>query len=76
MSTDNLSVAILEDFIKKTRLAVKSGQKEMKFSIQDAESIVHNLSIILLRLAERDTRSNKEEVIQVVMDGGGLDDKR
>ena len=77
MSTDRMSVAVLEDFIKKVRLNSKSGQKEMKIPTQDAENLVHNLSLILLRLADRDQPvSSKEEVIQIVMDGGGLDDKR
>jgi hypothetical protein len=77
MSTDRMSVAVLEDFIKKVRLNSKSGQKEMKIPTQDAENLVHNLSLILLRLADRDQPvSTKEEVIQIVMDGGGLDDKR
>ena len=77
MSTDRMSVAVLEDFIKKVRLNSKSGQKEMKISTQDAENLVHNLSLILLRLVDKDQSvSTKEEVIQIVMDGGGLDDKR
>ena len=77
MSTDRMSVAVLEDFIKKVRLNSKSGQKEMKIPTQDAENLVHNLSLILLRLVDKDQSvSTKEEVIQIVMDGGGLDDKR
>lgn len=77
MSTDRMSVAVLEDFIKKVRLNSKSGQKEMKISTQDAENLVHNLSLILLRLVDKDQSvPTKEEVIQIVMDGGGLDDKR
>ena len=72
-----MSVAVLEDFIKKVRLNSKSGQKEMKISTQDAENLVHNLSLILLRLVDKDQSvPTKEEVIQIVMDGGGLDDKR
>ena len=77
MSTDRMSVAVLEDFIKKVRLNSKSGQKEMKIPTQDAENLVHNLSLILLRLVDKDQSvPTKEEVIQIVMDGGGLDDKR
>lgn len=72
-----MSVAVLEDFIKKVRLNSKSGQKEMKIPTQDAENLVHNLSLILLRLVDKDQSvPTKEEVIQIVMDGGGLDDKR
>ena len=77
MSTDRMSVAVLEDFIKKVRLNSKSGQKEMKIPTQDAENLVHNLSLILLRLVDKDQSvPTKEEVIQIVMDGGGLDDKQ
>ena len=72
-----MSVAVLEDFIKKVRLNSKSGQKEMKIPTQDAENLVHNLSLILLRLVDKDQSvPTKEEVIQIVMDGGGLDDKQ
>jgi hypothetical protein len=79
MSTDRISVAILEDFIKKVRLASKNGHKEIKFSINELENICHNLSLISLRLLDREQKTEvkaETEVISVVMDGGGFEEKR
>jgi DNA primase len=79
MSTDRISVAVVEEFIKKVRLAAKSGQKEIKISVSEAENVVHNLNLITLKLLERDqtTKSTAEnDIINVVMDGGGFEENR
>lgn len=79
MSTDKVSVAVLEEFIKKIRLASKGGQKEIKISVSEAENVVHNLSLISLRLLDRQQKTESKvetEVINVVMDGGGFEEKR
>ena len=76
MSTDRISVAVLEDFVKKVRLAAKSNQKEFKMSVSEAENLVHNLNIVTLRLLDKmqssEEKSAKEEVITINMDGGNL----
>ena len=79
MSTDRISIAVLEEFIKKVRLSTKSGHKEIKISASEAENVCHNLNLILLRLLDRD--QNKEiqkesEVVSIVMDGGGFEEER
>ena len=77
MSTDKISVAIIEEFIKKIRLASKSGQKEVKFPINEIENVSYHLNLIVLKLLDKtQNSSNKEEVISVVMDGGGFEEKR
>ena len=79
MSTNKLSVAILEEFIKKIRLAIKSGQKEIKISSSEAENVCHNLNLITLRLLDKEVKteiSTDNQVISVVMDGGGFEEKR
>ena len=79
MSTNKMSIAILEEFIKKIRLAIKSGQKEIKIPINEAENVVHNLNLITLRLLEHNDQEKeqiKNEVVNVVMDGGGFEEKR
>jgi len=79
MSTDKLNIAVIEEFIKKVRLASKSGQKEIKFPISELENVIHNLSIVSLRILEKDqNRINQEknEVINIVMDGGSFEEKR
>ena len=79
MSTDRISVAILEEFIKKVRMASKNGHKEIKINVSEAENIVHNLSLISLRLLDREQKTEvktENEIISVVMDGGGFEEKR
>lgn len=79
MSIDRMSIAVLEEFIKKVRLAVKSGQKEIKIPASEAENVVHNLNLITLRLLDRNQNTETKaetEVISVVMDGGGFEEKR
>ena len=77
MSTDRIAVATLEDFIKKVRLAIKTNQKEIKLPISDAEAVVHNLSLVLLRLLDKNQsvdvkKEAQEDVVIVAMDGGGF----
>lgn len=75
MLDDRINIATLEEFIKKVRLAGKSGQKELRIPLSEAENIVHNLSIITLKMLDRyqnQSESPKEQVITVTMDGGSL----
>jgi hypothetical protein len=75
MSDDRINIAVLEDFVKKVRLAAKGGQKELRIPITDAENLVHNLSIVTLKLLDKQqtsTRSTNEETITIAMDGGVL----
>ena len=79
MSADKINVAVLEEFIKKVRLSSKNGQKEIKLSIAEAENVCHNLNLICLRLLDREQKVESKvetEVISVVMDGGGFEEKR
>lgn len=81
MSTDNISVQILEDFVKKVRSASRSKQKQLNIPIDEAENVVWHLSLVLLKLLEKyqDTElksTNTEQVITVSMDGGGFEEKR
>lgn len=72
MSNDRISVAVLEEFIKKVRLAAKSGQKEIKIPTAEAENVVHHLSLINLRLLDKMQNVTEETVTNVTMDGGGF----
>jgi hypothetical protein len=81
MSADNISVAVLEDFVKKVRFASKSNQKQLNISISDAENLSHHLHLILLKLLDKQQNNdakiaNEEQVIVVSMDGGGFDETR
>jgi hypothetical protein len=81
MSTDNISVAVLEDFVKKVRTASKSNQKQLNISITDAENLSHHLYLVLLKLLDKQQKidaktANEEQVIVVSMDGGGFEETR
>ena len=81
MSADNISIAILEDFVKKVRQASKTNQKQLSLTITEAENLSHHLHLISLRLLDKqqniDARSAAEEqVITVSMDGGGFEENR
>lgn len=76
MSTDKISIAVVEDFVKKVRLAAKSNQKEIKLTINDAENLAFNLNLVILKLLDKiqtaEVETSKEEVIRIAMDGGSL----
>lgn len=76
MSSDRISAAVLEDFVKRVRVASKSNQKEIKLSLGEAENLAYNLNIAVLKLLDRaqsaETRTAQEEVIRINMDGGSL----
>ena len=78
MSTDKVAVSVLEDFVKKVRIAAKSNQKTLNIPIDDALSVVFNLNLVLLNLLDKDqeTKTTNTEVVSVTMDGGGFDEKR
>ena len=76
MSTDKISIAVVEDFVKKVRLAAKSNQKEIKLTINDAENLAFNLNLVILKLLDKiqtaEVETSKEEIIRIAMDGGSL----
>ena len=79
MSIDKINVAVLEEFMKKVRLAAKSGQKEIKFPVSELENVIFNMNIISLRILEKDQNKKTDgenEVVNIVMDGGGFEEKR
>ena len=78
MSTDRVAVSVLEEFVKKVRLAAKSNQKTINIPIDDAISVVFNLNLVLLSLLDKDqdAKSTTTEVVSVTMDGGGFDQTR
>jgi hypothetical protein len=78
MSTDRIAVSVLEEFVKKVRLAAKSNQKTINIPIDDAVSVVFNLNLVLLSLLDKDqdAKTTTTEVVSVTMDGGGFDQTR
>jgi hypothetical protein len=78
MSTDRVAVSVLEEFVKKVRLASRSNQKTINIPIDDAVSVVFNLNLVLLSLLDKDqdAKTPTTEVVSVTMDGGGFDQTR
>lgn len=76
MSTDKIAVAIIEEFIKKTRIAIRSSQKEIRISSNDAENLVYNLNLVLLKLLDKqqvEQETADRTIVNVALDGGGFE---
>lgn len=70
-----LNTLPIEDFLDKTRIAIKSGQKSVNLSIKEATDLQNSLSIVMTRLSgEIDqilaATSNQSNTIEVKMNGG------
>lgn len=62
----------IEDFLEKTRIAIKSNQKNVSLTIKEATDLQNSLSIVMTRLAgEMDkSLSNSAEPITIKINGG------
>ena len=69
-----LNTLPIEDFLDKTRVAIKSGQKNVTLTIKEATDLQNSLSIVMTRIAgEMDqilANSSQSGSIEVKMDGG------
>jgi hypothetical protein len=60
----------IEDFLEKARIAIKSNQKTISFTLKEVTDLQNSLSIVMTRLAGETSVVQQPEVIQVKMDGG------
>lgn len=65
-----LNTLPIEDFLEKAKIAVKSGQKNLNLSIKEVTDLQHSLSIVLLRLLDKNENKKSDDTIQIKMDGG------
>lgn len=67
-----LNTLPIEDFLEKTRIAIKSNQKNVILSLKEATDLQNSLSIVMTRLSgELDKSvSNSNGPITIKMDGG------
>jgi hypothetical protein len=68
-----LNTLPVEDFLDKTRVAIKSNQKSVTLTIKEATDLQNSLSVIMTRLAgdmDQVLASTQNDVIEVKMDGG------
>lgn len=64
----------IEEFLDKTRIAIKTGQKSVTLTIKEATDLQNSLSVVMTRLTgEIDHVLNnvqQESTVEVKMDGG------
>jgi hypothetical protein len=68
-----LNTLPIEDFLDKTRIAVKGNQKNLTLSIKEAVDLQNSLSVVMTRLAgELDQLASNAQPssFEVKMDGG------
>jgi hypothetical protein len=65
-----LNTLPIEEFLEKARIAIKSNQKTVNFTLKEVTDLQNSLSIIMTRLAGEAPVIQSPEVIQVKMDGG------
>jgi len=76
MSNAPINTAPIQQLIQQIKVADQSNQKEVKIDIATAKNVAYTLGIVMSRLAgnyeDLLSKKDKEEVIQVQMDGGKL----
>ena len=66
-----LNTLPIEDFLDKTRIAIKSNQKVVTLSIKEAADLQHSLGIVMTRLSgQLDRIASASSTVEVKMDGG------
>jgi hypothetical protein len=68
-----LNTLPIEDFLEKTRIAIKSNQKSVILNIKEATDLQNSLSTVMTRLAgelDNSASNTAAETISVKMDGG------
>jgi hypothetical protein len=66
-----LNTIPIENFLDKTKIAIKTNQKVVNLSILEATELQNSLAVVMTRLAgQLDQSSSGPSTIQVKMDGG------
>lgn len=70
--SSTLNIIPIEDFLTKTRIAIKSNQKTVTLSIKEATDLQNSLAIVMTRLSGNldVSATANAEVITIKMDGG------
>jgi hypothetical protein len=76
MSNTPINTAPIQQLIQQIKVADQSNQKEVRIDITTAKNVAYTLGIVMSRLAgnyeDLLIKKDKDEVIQVQMDGGKL----
>lgn len=69
-----LNTLPIEDFLEKTRIAIKSNQKSLTLTIKEATDLQNSLSIVMTRLSgnldQMMANNQFPDKIEIKMDGG------
>jgi hypothetical protein len=68
-----LNTLPIEDFLDKTRVAIKSNQKNLTLTIKEATDLQNSLAVVMTRLSgelDQASSSNTTGNIEVRMNGG------
>jgi len=66
-----LNTIPIENFLDKTKIAIKTNQKVVTLSISEATELQNSLAVVMTRLAgQLDQIASASSNIQVKMDGG------
>jgi hypothetical protein len=60
----------IEDFLEKARIAIKSNQKTVSFTLKEVTDLQNSLNIVMTRLAGEVSQVQQPDIIQIKMDGG------
>ena len=67
----HLNTLPIEDFLEKSRVAIKTGQKNLTLNIKEVIDLQSSLSIVLTRLLDKsEKQTNTVDKVQLKMDGG------
>jgi hypothetical protein len=65
-----LNTLPIEDFLDKTRVAIKSNQKNLTLTIKEATDLQNSLAVVMTRLSGEMDQSGSAGNIEVRMNGG------
>ena len=68
-----LNTLPIEDFLDKTRVAIKSNQKNLTLTIKEATDLQNSLSVVMTRLAgelDQMATTAQPSTVEIRMDGG------
>lgn len=68
----NINTLPIEDFLDKTRIAIKSNQRSLTLSIKEATDLQNSLSIVMTRLTGNmdQALAAQTSTTEIKMDGG------
>jgi len=67
-----LNTLPIEDFLEKTRIAIKTNQKTVVLTIKEATDLQNSLAVVMTRIAGEldEIATTTQDLITIKMDGG------